>query len=261
MAAAEHPLAPPDFPPSRNSAARTFLERFARNLRRLFREIYLPMTKRAVLVSIFASLPLLSGFLPVSAQPTLTFEPAPTVRGLTAGARVAWIGLGRISVDSGIEIRRFSGVDQDSDGDGVVPLAFEGDVPLRSVWIAVVLDSRETVAATPGEFANQSADLGLALLAGRTPGELAVSLERVHGLLVRPGTAPSGSAWAFAATDGGSGDLEEEPDGSVLLAADSFSPLGGSPALDAPRSGDVAIAIDVLALSYQIQTLGEVSAR
>lgn len=219
------------------------------------------MTTRAACLSMFAPLFLFFGFLPAFAQPTLTFEPSPTVRGVAAGSRIAWIGLGRISVDSGIEIRRFSGAARDEDGDGVVILPFEGNVPPRSVWIAVVVESGVALAATPGEFPDQPTDLGLSLLAGRTPGEVAVGLERVQGLLVRRGTAPSGSAWIFAATDGAFGDAGEEADGAVLLAVDSFVPLEGSPAIGAPQSGDLAVAIDVLTLSYQIQILAQEAIR
>ncbi len=219
------------------------------------------MTTRTACLSIFAPLFLLFGTLSALAQPTLTFEPSPTVRGVMAGARVAWIGLGRISVDSGIEIRRFSGIDRDADGDGVVTLPFEGDVPPRSIWIAVVLETGIALAATPGEFPNQPADLGLSLLAGRTTGEVAVDLERVHGLLVRPGAAPAGSAWVFSATDGAAGDVGQEADGAVLVAADSLTPLAGSPAINALQSGDLAIAINDLTLSYQVQTLAQVSIR
>lgn len=219
------------------------------------------MSIRLARLTIFASLLFSLASFPARPQTTLTFEPRPTVRGLAAGARIAWIGLGRTSVGSGIEIRRFLGVDQDSDGDGVIPLSFEGDVPLRSVWIAISLDSGAALAATPGEFPNQPADLGLSLLAGRTTGEVGVDLERVHGLLVRPGAAPAGSAWVFAATDGASGDIGQEADGAVLVAADSLTPLAGSPAINALQWGDLAVAIDVLTLSYQVQTLAQVSIR
>ncbi len=64
------------------------------------------MTNRDARPWIFALLAVLLGAVPSGAQPALTFEPAATVRGLPAGARVAWVGLGRVSVDSGIEIHR-----------------------------------------------------------------------------------------------------------------------------------------------------------
>jgi hypothetical protein len=96
------------------------------------------------------------------------FEPAPTVRGLTAGAKVAWIGLSRVSVDSGIVIRRFDGLDTDSDGDGVIALAIEGTVPLRSIWIAVDLANGRIAVAAPSELSDAPAELGLALNAART---------------------------------------------------------------------------------------------
>ncbi|HEV7668086.1 MAG TPA: hypothetical protein VGS22_06150 [Thermoanaerobaculia bacterium] len=193
--------------------------------------------------------------VPSLAQLTLTLDPLPTVNGLAAGARVAWICLSRVSVDSGIEIRRFSGVDQDTDGNGVIPLPFEGEVPPRSIWIAVVLESGAAVASTPGDFPDQPAELGLSLVAGRTPSEMTVALERTQGLLVRPGVAPAGSAWGFAATDGATGDAGDEADGAVLLANDGFTSIAEAPPLGAPQPGDVAVAIDVLTLSYQIQTL------
>lgn len=206
-----------------------------------------PMTVTLLAVFLWA--------LPSWAQPALTFEPAPTVRGLAAGARVAWVGIGRVSVDSGIEVRRYSGVEQDLDGDGVIALPLEDAVPPRSVWIAVVLESGAALAGTPEGFPNQPADLGLALSPGRSPSEVGVALERAQGLLVRPGAASAASAWAFAATDGSLGDAGEEGDGAVLLAVDSFVPLAEAQGLEVPRPGDVAVAIDALTLSYQIQTL------
>lgn len=209
------------------------------------------MTRRNGSVGIFLLLALLA--FPCLAQPALTFEPAPTVRGLTAGAKVAWIGLGRVSVDSGIVIRRFDGIDTDSDGDGVIALTIDGAVPLRSIWIAVDLANGALAVATPGEFSDSPADLGLALNADRTVEGLQVAIERVHGLWVRPGAAPA--AWKYWGVDGSLGDADALPDGTILVEPSGLLPVTTSPAFDAGQPGDLVIAIDALSLGYQIETM------
>ncbi len=99
-------------------------------------------------IALAVLLGLLAGLPPrLSAQPseaparlTLSFEGTAVVAsGLRSGGQVVWFGVARELDDGWATIVRREEVASDTDGDGVVRLELDREVPLQSVWVAVDL--------------------------------------------------------------------------------------------------------------------------
>ena len=185
-----------------------------------------------------------------ASSPAITFErSAVVISGVKEKGSVAWLEAARVFVDMSLRLVRRSDIAVDDDGDGVVRIELEEDVPEQSVWVAVDLTSGAFVtAAAQGSELKPLAIPPSAL----RPGALGASdVFETAGvqldlLLARPGAG----AWSRALGDGGDADLDGQGDGRLELALEDLRPLGDSPALSPPgiKPGDVLIVVDPLSL-------------
>lgn len=178
----------------------------------------------------------------VAAPPALTFEPqAVAASGITPKGRVVWFSVAReISRRAATIVPRIEQV-ADDDGDAKVRLDLGQDVPQRSIWFAVDLETGEAGVATPEDFPLLEAELP----ARAIPAALnRLDLERqfVYVVLVRPGVG----AWKLRAGDGGASDEDGQPDGTLRAALASLESIGPSPAPPPERFSpkDLLLVID-----------------
>lgn len=186
--------------------------------------------------------------------PVVSFESAAVVgRGLTPKGQAVWFSVAReISRRATTVVPRIE-IQSDDDGDGVVRLAVEQEVPLRSIWFAVDLATGETAVATPEGFPKLERELpGRAIPAALNR----LDLERrfAYLLLVRPGIG----AWTLRVGDGGESDEDGEPDGTLRAALADLAAVGdGSlppPERFSPK--DILLIIDPDRMEYSAVRIG-----
>ncbi|MES1243844.1 MAG: hypothetical protein ABUT39_19720 [Acidobacteriota bacterium] len=179
---------------------------------------------------------------PAMAAPVLTFEPqAVAASGITPKGRVVWFSIAReISRRAATIVPRIE-LAADEDGDGQVRFDLGRDVPLRSIWFAVDLETGEAGVAAPEDFGLQEAELPARAIPAALNG---LDLDRrfIYALLVRPGAG----AWVLRAGDGSALDEDGAPDGTLRARLASFTGLGPSP-LPSPThvsARDLLLVID-----------------
>jgi hypothetical protein len=160
-----------------------------------------------------------------AATPVVTFEPQAVVAsGITPKGRAVWFSVAReISRQSATIVPHIE-VATDEDGDGKVRLDLSAEVPVRSIWFAVDLETGEATVAFPEDYSPQEAELP----AKAIPAALnRLDLERqlVYLVLVRPGAG----AWKLRVGDGGASDEDGQPDGTLRAALARFEGLGPAP--------------------------------
>lgn len=183
-----------------------------------------------------------------AAPPSLSFEPeAVLAQGISPKGRVVWFSVAReISRQAATVVPRIEQA-ADDDGDGAVRLELGKEVPLRSVWFAVDLETGEAGVAAPEGFPLLEGDL-----AGRAIPAALNRLELQHGfvylVLVRPGLG----AWKLRAGDGGASDEDGQPDGTLRAALPSLE--GIDPTTPPPPErfspGDLLLVIDPNRMEY-----------
>lgn len=180
---------------------------------------------------------------------------AARVGNVTAGAEVVVL-VASVEGQGGV-LRHRSGakIFRDDDGDGVVTVADGRAIPLRSVWVAVDIETGRSAIAAPADFPLQSAPFPVSLL--DRDGEGAIGLfdlqqRNAELLLVRP----KSGAWRLRAHEGGNGDGDEHANGKLRLdAAAAISVSGDTPPPKRLKKGDVIALIDPVNLQA---ILGEV---
>lgn len=178
----------------------------------------------------------------LAAPPILTFEPqAVAASGITPKGRVVWFSVAREISRRASSIVPHIEQAADDDGDGQVRFDLGQDVPVRSIWFAVDLETGEAGVATPEDFPLLEAELP----ARAIPAALnRLDLERqfVYLVLVRPGVG----AWKLRVGDGGASDEDGEPDGTLRAALASLEGIGPSPAPPPERFSpkDLLLVID-----------------
>ncbi len=195
----------------------------------------------------------------VEPVPKISFQAhSVTVEGISSGGRVVWYSVAREVADDDVAtIVRRSGVRMDEDGDGSVSWDLEGDVPLRSIWVAVDLATGRVAAAAPvGYPLRRVGWRGRGL--GRDGGRAADRVEDVRTyadvLLVRPGEG----AWRLTVGDGSDLDDDGAADGRLAVAIDRLRPVDGSaaevaaPARFGPK--DVVVLFDPNRMELTIDT-------
>jgi hypothetical protein len=149
------------------------------------------------------------------------------IDGITAKGQVALFSVAREVADDDVAtIVRKSEMKTDEDGDGKVQLDLDGNVPFRSIWVAVdVTTGRCAVAAPEGYPLRQVA------WRGRGLGRDNARADRVEDLrpyadviLVRP----EKGAWRATVGDGGALDDDGAADGKVAAALDHLKPVTGT---------------------------------
>ena len=151
------------------------------------------------------------------------------------------------SVDSdGGLLRQVTGAKRftDDDGDGIVRYAASRPIPLRSIWVAVDLDSGRYAIAGPEGYPLAVLPFPSALLQHDAEGAIGVfgnEMVSAELFVIRP----KAGAWRLRAAEGGGGDADKEKNGKLDLAAGDAVPVGGSgPAPKHLRKGDIVVVID-----------------
>jgi hypothetical protein len=176
-------------------------------------------------------------------------ETTVTASGVTEGAAVAWFSVARVIEDLAVRVVARSEVVTDADGDGVVQLALEGPLPLKSVWVAVDLQSGGYTAAAPEGSPLEQGDF----LQKGTNGDLLIARSLIHLFRARTGEEGTG-AWAVRAGDGGPRDEDGAGDGLLHVGLGQLTNARGSaaPVPGTVSGADVLVVIDPSRLDYQI---------
>lgn len=131
----------------------------------------------------------------------------------------------------------------DEDRDGAIGHRPSGGIPLRSLWIAVDLDTGRYGFATPSASLDALLPFPTSLLKRDAEGVLGLFDQQqlsAEMLVVRPGEG----AWRLRAHEGGNGDADRTHNGKLSLASADAEPVGTSP--PAPKKlkkGDVLAVI------------------
>lgn len=172
-----------------------------------------------------------------------------TVEGLTPGKEALVFSVGRKAMSHYSRTVQVAEVLADSDGDGRVEL--DAETPLRSVWIAVDLQTARYTVGSPAEYSVHFSDAlrGFSstdgVLNGITASSVTASVVYVH---------PGGGAWRFHAVDGGRGDEDQQSNGLVvgsLAAAFEIIPGAGTHREFVPGGLLFLIAPDSLEVSVE----------
>jgi len=190
-------------------------------------------------------------------QPSITVEAnVVTIRGVTPGGRVAWLGVAREQPEYfRTTIIRRDGVLVDRDRDGIVSITLTDDVPASSVWIAVDVSSGQAAAVAADPLFDLPLEETLASAGKAGAGLVELAADR-HDYLEVLFVRPAVGAWRASAGDGGVSDGDGAPDGRIQLLAGAMTTLGDSPGLVGPiLAGDVITYVDVRTLEYGIAPL------
>ncbi len=200
----------------------------------------------------------LGGFAtPARAQqaPLLTVEPSGVVAsGLTPRGGVAWLGVSRQGNGTYVSVE-LTQKQNEADAGGLASLAFEDEVPARSIWAVVDISTGAFSVAAPDTFPLQEEPFEISQL-GVGPGgsldRLLAPHERLLALAARPGVG----AWAVKGGDGKQGDTDGLRNGIVTLRLADFKPLLSEQRAPVTfADGDVVIWIDMRRMSYSAASL------
>jgi hypothetical protein len=178
-------------------------------------------------------------------KPEIAFETeAVAASGLTPGETVVWFGVERrVDPDFSAEVVRHAEVGT-AGADGTARLALGRAVAVRSVWVAVDLETGGLAVAAPDGYRiarPESPATRLGVQDGDQADHFLDERPYLMGLVVRPGEG----AWVFAGGDGGERDEDGQSDGRLSFALDGFEPLPGSPAPPAKaRAEDLWLVVD-----------------
>lgn len=203
---------------------------------------------------------LVSGVAGAQANP----KPAPRIAfagdavvasGMTPGKKVAWLAVERrVDADYTNEVLQLFRM-TDAAADGTVRIEWARGVAPRGLWVAVDVESGESVVAVPEGYRvvrpQRPSRLGVG--EGTKPDEILDDRPVVLGLMVRPGEG----AWAFGGGDGSSSDEDGVSNGHIRFALDRLEPLPGSPAAPAKSKGtDLWFVIDPQAMEISVHKGG-----
>lgn len=179
-----------------------------------------------------------------SAEMLLRFEETAVVaEGLTAGAEVAVLGVGRER--AGFLPQRISVWEVvAADGTGTARLELGRPIPTESSWAFIELGQGEAVLAAPPDTAlRQVAFPGRGIPASlRT---LDDARRELTVLWVRPATDGTAGAWGGAVHDGSELDGDGGQDRAVRVLLDRLEPLGASTVPpETLAEGDVLVGVD-----------------
>ena len=190
------------------------------------------------------------------AQPSISFgKNLVTVKGITAGGRVACYGVAHDFVDTYPGIYRWGRETVDADGDGAVSIELPREVPARSVWACTDVATGVLAMAAPDKAPLVEIPLlGRGALASAKGNDIfSVESERVDLLLIRPGEG----AWLLLTGDGGDTDGDKSADGAVNARPDDFQGIGAMKTAAASfKSGGTIVALYPLTLEFSVVPLG-----
>lgn len=178
-----------------------------------------------------------------------------TVGELPAGSRVILFGVGREPRRYQSAVRQWTEVLADGDRDGIV--RFSSAVTNKSIWIAVDLDTGESVAGTGPGYPRREVTAGFGFKRNNA-GQLS-KLENARGiaelLIVRPGRG----AWRLSAAKNSAVDDARDNPALLRLDAASFRAVSGvsSDDLKHLRRGDVLAMIDPRVMEFYLVHVSE----
>lgn len=133
-----------------------------------------------------------------------------------------------------------------SDARGDAKIAYGAEVPAKSLWIAVDVQTGLTGAGAPGDFPVRQFEIDPGAVA---PDRVVLARTVLDMLVVRPGAG----AWLLSAYEGGRGDGDRAVDGKLSVLASELAPAVGKERLSGGlRPGDVVIALDPDQMEYGI---------
>lgn len=157
---------------------------------------------------------------------------------------------GRLRLDTWAKLLR------DDDSDGVVEFTPAASVPLRSVWIAVDVESGGHAIGAHPDFPLYAAKLPVSKFRKDDLGAitaLEMEISRLTLLLVRPGKG----AWILTSYEGGAGDADA-PNGKLTMLFEQSAAISGK---EAPpkqlKGGDFVAAIDPSHLDVWFAEIGK----
>lgn len=169
---------------------------------------------------------------------------------LTAGGSAVLFAVARESNGYSAALRRWEAILHDDDGDAVVRLELDREVPWKSIWIAVDLSSGELGVATPDGFPLREQVFPAGAIRAGAGGRLVHLVDRRgYGelLLVRPGE----NAWRLSLANGGAEDADGVNDDSLTARLDRLRAIdGAAPPPEELAAGDVVVMIDPHQLDY-----------
>lgn len=215
------------------------------------------MTLRALVV---CGLALLAAPLAVAApqQLTLSFRSdAVVVTGASPAATVYVYGLSREVAGGFVNLVPRAATLRDDDKNGIMELPIATGVPLRSIWVAVDMESGAYASAAPEGYPVTKVALSADHLKknfGTEVTQLAFPGMLVEFLVVRPGTG----AWRAAAGLRGPSDEEREGE-SIAVSVVKLDPEAGTSerAPEKLKKGDVVFVINSFRAEYGIARIGE----
>lgn len=176
------------------------------------------------------------------------------VEGITPQGQVVWFSVAReVAEDDVATVVSRSDVMKDDDGDGKVVWEIAGEVPLRSIWVAVDLGTGRFAAAAPTGYPLRRVGFrGRGLARGtRRSDRVEDARHAAEVLLVRPGQG----AWRSRVSDGRGDDEDGFADGQIAAALDHLSPVASTappPARFEPK--DVVVLIDPIKMEVTIES-------
>ena len=215
------------------------------------------MTKLTML-SLFISTVAWAAFAaePAALQGTVT-ETDVEVRNATPNGDVVLM-TAQLEAHAGL-LRQIGGATRasDADGDGIVRVTPVRPIPLRSIFVAVDLESGRYLIAGPEDYPLAVVPFPSHLLQSDADGVLGLADQEVVSaqvLVVRPKTG----AWRLVASEGGDGDADQTSNGKLSLASFDALPVGGSgPAPKHLRKGDILAVIDPGRMEVSVTEIGK----
>jgi len=188
-------------------------------------------------------------------QPQVTIEAnRVTASHFHPGARVVLYAVSLVSDGYSSGSRAFNALLTDDDHDGAITYSSAKPVALRSIWVAVDLDTGEYAVGTPSGYGTTQPGRHAAFRKsnGGTVDVVAAPSLLAYVLYVRPGQG----AWTTMAIDGGVGDFDQASDGIASLSLGRFKSVDGtSPAPASLLPGGALFIIDEAHMTTEAVTL------
>jgi hypothetical protein len=206
-------------------------------------EISIRRSSRCAVVLFIVALPYsVFGQQPPSITVT---ERVVSIANVTKGGSIVLLSCSRTSEAGRLIVTNDSRLTADTDGDGSITFTPPKGVEVRSVWVAVDLETGAFASAAPANFPLVVRSLAVDSFRKDASGEIAElvhDLPRLFVVLVRPGKG----AWKLRASDGGDGDRDRVADRKVTIGFEDMIAVGDSKEKGPKnlKADDVVIAID-----------------
>jgi hypothetical protein len=174
------------------------------------------------------------------------------IKGATAGAQVAILGLVRGVESDSVQIGRFEQVLSDDDKDGRASFSYQFPSEVEAIWVAVNLSNGEWAIADTGRPGREVGHRNLKVRTNQTGTTLSEVRREADFLIARKGVG----AWSLSVADGGDDDADGEQDNKLEGRVDAALAVGPSiPPAAELKAGDLVFLIDPSRFEYYGLTL------